>query len=99
VAGQLQLQGANVTVYDPKANGPASRLFPTLRYAPSVMEACANADPVLHLTEWAEFSELDPAAVGAVARRRNVVDARNMLVRHRWIAAGWHFVELGRSSD
>ena len=47
VAGQLQLNGAAVNVYDPKALDNAQRLFPTLNYAVSVEEACERADAVL----------------------------------------------------
>src|ERR1700745_1999271 len=61
VAGQLQLNGATVNVYDPKAIENSQRLFPTLNYSTSVVEACERADAVLVLTEWREFIELDPA--------------------------------------
>ena len=64
VAGQLQLNGAAVNVYDPKALDNASRLFPTLNYAVSVEEACERADAVLVLTEWREFVDLEPRRPG-----------------------------------
>ena len=60
VAGMLQLNGATVNVYDPKAIENSRRLFPTLNYSTSVVEACERADAVLVLTEWREFTELDP---------------------------------------
>jgi UDPglucose 6-dehydrogenase len=60
VAGMLQLNGATVNVYDPKAMENSQRLFPTLNYSTSVVEACERADAVLVLTEWREFVELDP---------------------------------------
>ena len=75
----MQLQGASVRVYDPKANDTAARLFPTLDYADSAAEACEGADVVLHLTEWQEFRDLDPAALGDTVRQKIVVDARNCL--------------------
>ena len=40
IAGQIQLQGASVTVYDPKAMDNSRALFPTLGYATGVLEAC-----------------------------------------------------------
>ncbi|MGW4477855.1 UDP-glucose dehydrogenase family protein [Rhodococcus triatomae] len=91
VAGQLQLQGATVTVYDPKAADNSRRVFPTLDYASSVMDACEGADAVLVLTEWPEFVHLDPLSVGAVTRGRTVVDGRLCLDRRRWQAAGWEY--------
>lgn len=96
VAGQVQLQGAQVTVYDPKAMDNARRLFPTLSYAASATEACENADVVLLLTEWPEFVELDPEVLGEVVAARQVVDARNVLDPQRWRAAGWAYTGMGR---
>ncbi|HLR83561.1 MAG TPA: UDP-glucose/GDP-mannose dehydrogenase family protein [Nocardioidaceae bacterium] len=96
VAGQLHLQGAHVTVYDPEANENARANFPTLAYAGSALEACRDADVVLHLTEWSEFRELDPAELGEVVRSRNVIDGRNCLDVEAWRAAGWNYRGLGR---
>ena len=47
VAGQIQLQGAQVTVYDPRAMDNAAVLFPTLAYASSAVEACTQIEPAL----------------------------------------------------
>ncbi|CDO86638.1 UDP-glucose 6-dehydrogenase [Mycobacterium triplex] len=95
VAGQLQLNGAAVNVYDPKALENARRLFPTLNYAVSVTEACAGADAVLVLTEWQEFTNLDPADLADRVRARVVVDGRNCLDVERWSQAGWRVFRLG----
>jgi UDPglucose 6-dehydrogenase len=96
VAGQLQLQGAHVSVYDPKAIDNARRVFPTLDYAASVRQACHHADVVLHLTEWAEFAALDPAELAEVVRHPVIVDGRNCLDPAAWRAAGWTYRGLGR---
>ncbi|MGH3387154.1 MAG: UDP-glucose dehydrogenase family protein [Nocardioidaceae bacterium] len=96
IAGELHLHGAEVSVYDPKAMDNARRIFPTLRYAESALDACRDADVVLHLTEWPEFREVDPAVLGEVVARRNVVDGRNCLDRESWRAAGWTYRGLGR---
>jgi len=91
VAGQIQLQGASVTVYDPKAIANSRIIFPTLEYADSAMEACERADVILVLTEWKEFVELDPDALGAVVSRRVVVDGRLCLDRAGWLQRGWEY--------
>src|SRR6202048_738757 len=96
VAGQLQLNGAAVNVYDPKALENAQRLFPTLSYAVSVEEACDRADAVLVLTEWPEFVDLDPDLLADRVRARVVVDGRNCLDVQRWQQAGWRVHCLGR---
>jgi UDPglucose 6-dehydrogenase len=96
VANQIRLQGATVTVYDPAAL-PNSRVnYPELGYADSAVEAARDADVVLHLTEWREFIDMDPADLNAVVRRRHIVDGRNALDAERWRAAGWVYRALGR---
>ncbi|MGW6537090.1 UDP-glucose dehydrogenase family protein [Streptomyces sp. NPDC055051] len=96
VAGQIHLQGGQVTVYDPKGMENARRVFPTLGYADSALEAVRGADVVLHLTEWREFRELDPAELAAVVASPVVLDGRNALDGARWRAAGWTYRAMGR---
>lgn len=91
VAGRIQLQGAQVTVYDPKAMENSRRLFPTLEYAESALEACRDADAVLLLTEWAEFVRLDPAAARTVVRKPTIIDGRMCLDESVWVSAGWTY--------
>jgi UDPglucose 6-dehydrogenase len=95
VAGQLQLNGAAVNVYDPKALENAQRLFPTLNYATSVEEACERADAVLVLTEWRQFVDLDPDDLADRVRARVIVDGRSCLDVARWKRAGWRVYRLG----
>ncbi|WP_345494261.1 UDP-glucose dehydrogenase family protein [Nocardia callitridis] len=95
VAGMIQLHGAVVTVYDPKALENSRRVFPTLNYATSVTEACERADVVLVLTEWNEFVTLDPTELHSVVRKRSVIDGRNCLNRANWTDAGWVYAGLG----
>ncbi|MBB3604905.1 UDPglucose 6-dehydrogenase [Mycolicibacterium sp. BK556] len=96
VAGLLQLNGATVNVYDPKAMENSQRLFPTLNYSTSALEACDRADAVLVATEWQEFVDLDPDELAQHVRARVIVDGRNCLDAARWAAAGWNVYALGR---
>ena len=96
IAGQIQLQGASVTVYDPKAISNARRAFPTLDYANSVRDACDGADVTLVLTEWEEFRHLEPADLGSVVRNWRIIDGRNCLDQDRWRSAGWIYRGIGR---
>jgi UDPglucose 6-dehydrogenase len=96
VAGQIHLQGGQVTVYDPKGMANARRVFPTLGYADSALDAVRGADVVLHLTEWSEFRELDPAELGEAVAQRLILDGRNALDPVKWREAGWTFRAMGR---
>jgi len=96
VALSAQQAGAAVRVYDPQAMGNARIDYPTLAYVDSAFDAAQGADVVLHLTEWSEFREIDPAALGEVVAERRIVDGRNALDRGRWRDAGWTYRALGR---
>jgi len=96
VAAALQQNSATVTVYDPAAVETARRSYPQLAYATSAMEAARDADVVLHLTEWSEFREMDPAVLDGVVARKRILDGRNALSPSRWRDAGWIYRALGR---
>ncbi|MFG2557760.1 UDP-glucose dehydrogenase family protein [Streptomyces sp. NPDC048496] len=96
VAARLQLDGADVTVHDPVAMDNARKAFPLLGYALSAEEAIRGADAVLHLTEWAQYGELDPVRLTGLARTPRLVDGRGTLDGARWTAAGWDFRAPGR---
>jgi UDPglucose 6-dehydrogenase len=96
IAGQIQLQGAAVTVYDPEAMQNARQLFPTLQYAQDVAAACAGADVVLILTEWKQFTGLNPADLASAVRRKALIDGRNCLDPVKWREAGWSYRGIGK---
>lgn len=96
IAGQIQLQGASVTVFDPKAMENSKAIFPTLNYAAGAREACNGADVVLVLTEWKEFRDLAPTSIEDIVRQRKLIDGRNCLDGDKWRAAGWEYRALGR---
>jgi UDPglucose 6-dehydrogenase len=96
VASALQVEGADVHVYDPKAMANARRQFPTLTLAESAADAVAGADVVLLLTEWKEFRELDPVALRSAVAQPRIIDARNVLDPAAWRDAGWTYRGLGR---
>jgi UDPglucose 6-dehydrogenase len=96
VAAQLQLQGATVTVTDPEALANAKQRFPELSYEPDTKTAIARAHALVLLTEWKEYRELDPAAVGNQVDEKNILDGRNVLDPSSWRQAGWTFKGIGR---
>ena len=96
VAAALRQAGALVTVHDPRAAANARLLFPDLEYAETPADAARDADVVLHLTEWRDYRDLDPADISPVVRQRTIIDARNALDPAAWRAAGWTYRALGR---
>jgi UDPglucose 6-dehydrogenase len=96
VASTVHGLGARVTVYDPAAMDRARQVHPELEYAGSMLQAAADADVLLLLTEWREFVEADPEMLGKIVARRNIADGRSALDADRWRAAGWRYRALGR---
>ncbi|MGI8537997.1 MAG: UDP-glucose dehydrogenase family protein [Mycobacteriales bacterium] len=96
VAATIQRQGAAVCLYDPAAMDNARIKCPELGYRDSALDAAKGADLVLHLTEWTEFREMEPATLSEVVAERRMVDGRNALDPERWRSAGWTYRALGR---
>lgn len=96
VAEDLRRLGATVTVFDPQAMSKSRNAFPELKYARSTALACRNADAILVLTDWPEFSAMLPGDLEAVVRGKAIVDGRNCLDPLTWRAAGWSYSALGR---
>jgi UDPglucose 6-dehydrogenase len=96
ICDRLVAEGAVVSVHDPVAMATAARKRPSLVYAPSVFDAAQGADLVLHLTEWADYQAIDPAALAEVVAQPVIIDARCCLDVPLWTAAGWTVHVLGR---
>ncbi len=97
IAAQLHAAGAKVVVHDPKGIEPARKRFPTLAFEEDVKVAVKDSDAILHLTEWKEYRELDPGAIGQLVKSKFLIDGRNMLDRDKWRSAGWRVHALGRT--
>lgn len=96
IAAQLQLQGAVVTVTDPKALDNAAKRFPELQYEPDTEKAVQKADALLLLTEWEQYRDLDPYGLAGLVNSPRILDGRNVLDAAKWRAAGWNYRGLGR---
>ena len=97
IAAQLHAAGADIVVHDPQGIEPARKRFPTLKFAEAVSDAVKDADLILHLTEWKEYRQIDPAVLGSLVKGKIIIDGRNMLDRTLWRNAGWKFHALGRT--
>jgi len=96
VAVAMSNAGAQVVVHDPKGLVNAERVYPHMYYDADLMTALAHAELVVLGTEWREYRELDPAALGPAVGARTIIDARNALDPNAWRNAGWTYRALGR---
>ncbi|VVB86585.1 UDP-glucose 6-dehydrogenase AglM [uncultured archaeon] len=77
VIKELLDNGADVSAYDPMANGNMRKLFGSVRYHNSAEDALSGADACLIMTEWDEFKSLDSEF--NVMTNRLIIDGRHML--------------------
>jgi UDPglucose 6-dehydrogenase len=96
VAKELMAEGAQVVVHDPIALPVVRRVHPEVNCADSLTEAITGAQILVHLTEWNQYREIDPASLNALVAGRVIIDGRNMLDRDTWINAGWAISYLGK---
>jgi UDPglucose 6-dehydrogenase len=77
VIKELLDNGADVSAYDPMANGNMKKLFGSVRYHSSAEDALSGADACLIMTEWDEFKSLDREF--NIMTNRLIIDGRHML--------------------
>jgi UDPglucose 6-dehydrogenase len=97
VAVALKGLGANVVAADPRGVANARVRHPQLEYADDATDALRDADLVILVTEWPEYTGLDPVATRELVAHPIVIDGRNALDRDAWTAAGWRYRGMGRS--
>jgi UDPglucose 6-dehydrogenase len=96
LAARLQADGAAVHAYDPVAEAEARKLMVGVQFSDSALDALADADACVIVTEWPEFAELDWTAAAERMRGRLVIDGRNFVDPEPVRAAGFVYEGIGR---
>jgi UDPglucose 6-dehydrogenase len=97
LAGRLEAEGAEISAWDPVADGKAH--LNGVQIAGSALEALDGADAAVIVTEWPELRELDWAEAAARMRNRLVVDGRNMLDPDALRRHGFEYEGIGRAAE
>lgn len=97
VAVSLKGLGARVVAADPKGVENARLRHPQLDYTEDTTDALRDADLVVLVTEWPEYTGLDPVATRELTAGAIVIDGRNALDRGAWVNAGWRYLGMGRA--
>jgi UDPglucose 6-dehydrogenase len=98
LAARLLAEGAEVSAWDPIANGRAHAHLDGVHIAGSPLEAVEGADAAVIVTEWPELADVDWAAAGERMRSRVIVDGRNLLDPETLRALGFAYEGIGRGS-
>ncbi len=91
----LHNHGAKIVAYDPTSKAPYSQ-YPWVTVVDTPLAACDEASVLAVLTEWPEFSSIDPSAIASRLLHPRVVDGRNVLNREKFIGAGFSYRGVGR---
>jgi UDPglucose 6-dehydrogenase len=94
LAGRLLSEGADVTAWDPVADGAAH--LHGVEIAGTALDALEGAHAAVVVTEWPELRELDWAAVRERMRGNVIVDGRNLLDPDALRALGFVYEGIGR---
>jgi UDPglucose 6-dehydrogenase len=94
LAGRLLSEGAEVSAWDPVADGEAH--LHGVVIAETALDALDGADGAVLVTEWPELRELDWAAAGERMRNRVLIDGRNLLDPEAMRALGFVYEGIGR---
>lgn len=84
-----------VSAYDPKVRKIEDPLKSSVIMAQSIDEAAANADCIVVMTEWEEFTVMDLDALNRIMRHAYIVDARNVISPERASKAGFQYKGIG----
>jgi UDPglucose 6-dehydrogenase len=94
--------GASVAAYDPAAMENAKTVLPPsekLHYTGDVYEAAKDAEAVLILTDWKEFSDIDLVRLKQAVRFPIVIDGRNLYKLQDMLDHGFTYVSVGRQAS
>jgi UDPglucose 6-dehydrogenase len=99
LSARLNADGAAVVAYDPVAEQQARQLVSGIAFADSPLQAAAEADAVVLVTEWPEFMQLDWRLVADTMGGNLVIDGRNALDPQALRDAGLVYEGVGRGGS
>jgi UDPglucose 6-dehydrogenase len=93
----LLKEGCTVSAYDPAAMDRAREVFgSSIEFAPDAYHAAKQADALLILTEWQEFTALDLPRLHSELKYPIVVDGRNLYDPRTMVEHGFTYYSIGR---
>ncbi len=95
IVQELHERGTMITLFDPQGMAVARERFPWLELAPTLDAALAASPTAVILTEWPEFSQLDPTSL----RLDHLIDLRNMYTPTDFDDTRTVYTSVGRRSS
>jgi len=92
----LQGEGVKIRAYDPQAAIKAKAFLKAVTYSRTPYEAARNADALVVLTEWGEFTNLDFKRIKKLMRHPVIFDGRNMFDGGELKKLGFRYYGVGK---
>jgi UDPglucose 6-dehydrogenase len=93
----LLQEGCQIAAYDPAATGRAREVLQSkVEFMGSAYDAARDADALLILTEWEEFSALDLDRLRKQLKYPIVIDGRNLYDPETMARRGFTYYSVGR---
>jgi UDPglucose 6-dehydrogenase len=90
IIDRLTGRGARVIAYDPEVQN-LGKDQKKVEVVNKLIETVHSADLILVLTEWPEFSNIEPSEITASSSVKKIIDARGILSKKIWEEAGFKF--------
>lgn len=97
IISELLQHHVDVIAYDPKAMRTACQILgDKINYADDMYAVARDADILVILTEWPEFSDIDLDVISQLMNHKVILDFRNMLNKEKAISKGFKYQSIGR---
>ena len=98
IISQLVAEGANIRAHDPVAisNAQQNLNHITVDFVEDVYQLSYDADALLLVTEWEQYQKLELRKLAKHMKTPIFIDGRNVFSPHDTMAAGFHYIGVGR---
>lgn len=96
IINKLLNNSAKLSLYDPKTNKNASKIFPNLEFAQNVYQAVKDKEAAVIITDWPEFLEMDFKKIKKLMKKPIIIDGRNIFSPQKMKELGFDYYSIGR---
>lgn len=95
---ELVGRGVKIFAYDPIATENFRHMLnhPSITWCKTAMEAVRGMDALCLLTDWKEFSSIEPVILAAALKRPVLIDGRNVYQTYEIERSGLNYYPVGR---
>jgi len=92
----LQMEGAQIKAYDPKAAEHARQVLSNVDFCKNVYDTAKGCDALVIMTEWPEFKKMSLSRIKKLLKHPIIVDGRNIFDAKKMKQLGFKYTDVGR---